>query len=180
MRRCIACFAISLALSVHAVGQAGPCSGDWTGSWTLDVEKSTFGPILVPGVPPNLTVVAQTVKIDCADGKIRLSGETTVTLSGQAVTSKDDLSLALDGTATDIGPARLAFRLVGAFEFEIVSNLKLKDKEYEEVSRFAFSQDGKLLSETKTQTERAGASDGGEMGNGRPTKSSTSVLIFAR
>jgi hypothetical protein len=180
MRHLGSVLGIMLALSVHAFGQAGSYSQSWNGTWNLDMVKSTFGPILFPGAPPNMTIVAQRVKIERSDGNIRFSGETTVSLSGKTVSSKDDTSLSLDGIATAVGPAKLAFRPIDATAFEIISSGILQDKEYQEVSRFVFSKDGSSLTETKTQTERAISPTGGDKGKAEPTKSSISILIFRR
>ena len=177
MRCCGGLLGILVALSVQAFGLEGPYSQTWNGTWSLDVEKSTFGPILFPGVPPKMTVVAQKMKIERADGNIRLSGETTVSLSGRTVTSKDDTSLSLNGNAAAVGPARLTFRPIDAAAFEILTTVILRDTEYREVSRFVFSKDGRSLTETKTQAERPRSSNDGK-GKAEPTKSSSSVLIF--
>jgi hypothetical protein len=48
------------------------------------------------------------------------------------------------------------------------------------VSRFVFSPDGKSLTETKTQTERAMVAEGADKSSGTVIKTSTSVLVFVR
>ena len=63
-------FGIFLAISSQAFGQA-QFSERWAGTWRLDVEKSTFGSILFPGVPPDTVIVRQTLKIERVDQKIR-------------------------------------------------------------------------------------------------------------
>ena len=180
MRRCRSTLAILLALLYPAVGQPGPFSEKWTGTWSLDIGKSTFGSILLPGVPANMTIVRQTLKIERAGEKIRLSGETAVMLSGNTITSQDDTALSLDGRESNVGPAALAFRLVDSSAFEILSRLKVNDREYQEVSRFVFSPDGKTLTETKTQTERSNAAGPGDKEKREAARSSITVLIFSR
>jgi len=169
---------ILLALSSQAFGQS--YSENWTGTWKLDIDKSTFGLILFPGVPPGMTIVGQTLKIERADQNIRLSGESAVKLSKNVISNPEDTSLRLNGDETNLGPAVLAFRPVNPFEFEILSRLQVKDTKYQEVSRFVFSTDGKTLTETKTQTQRAVAPDGGGKAKVASIRSSTTVLIFVR
>jgi hypothetical protein len=178
MRRCRRALAIFLALSYLAFGQPAPFSEKWTGTWNLDIGKSTFGLILFPGVPADMTIVRQTLRIERAGEKIRLSGETDVRLSGNTITSQDDTSLSLDGTETSVGPAALAFRRADSSAFEILSKLKVNDREYQEVSRFVFSPDGKTLTETKTQTEKSDRA--GNKAKDEIVRSSTTVLVFAR
>lgn len=48
---------VPLACALAAVPTA------WTGTWVLNVPKSTFGPILLPGAPEGFKVVSQTLKI---------------------------------------------------------------------------------------------------------------------
>jgi hypothetical protein len=127
-----------------------------------------------------MVIVGQTLKIERVDQKIRLSGETAVRLSGNIITTPEDTSLDLNGEETNLGPGVLTFRPVNSFEFEILSSLQVKDAQYQEISRFVFSADGKTLTETKTQTLRTLAPDNPDEINSAPTKSSSTVLFFAR
>jgi len=181
MRRCRRTLAVLLGLSYQAFGQPGPFSERWIGTWSLDIGKSTFGSILIPGVPADMTIVRQTLRVERAGEKIRLSGETAVRLSGNTITSQDDTALSLDGREYNVGPAALAFRPVDSSAFEILSRLKVNDKEYQEVSRFVFSLDGKTLTETKTQTERSDAPGRGDKGKkDEAVRTSITILIFSR
>jgi hypothetical protein len=178
--RAFGILALLLTLVYPTVGQVVPVPQKWVGNWSLDTRKSTFGPILFPGVPVDLTVVSQTLRIEQTRGKLRLSGDTVVRLSGEPVTSHDDTSLSLDGSETIVGSASLALRRIDDSTFEIISKLNIKNKEYQELSRFTFSTDGKALTETKTQTEREVAFRGGDSAQGAVIRSSTSVLVFSK
>lgn len=144
----------------------------WIGTWTLDVQKSTFGEILVPGVPPGLTIVRQSLKLEQGAGKMKLSGDTVMSDGTDSFPGHDDMSLSLDGAASVVGPVSLSFKRIDGSSFDIVSKLNMKDRNLGEVSHFAFSSDGKTLTETKTQTERDAA--------GAVIKTSTFVLVFAK
>src|SRR5262245_50418605 len=84
---------------------AGPSPDKWPGTWILDIAKSTFGPILFPGVPPDLRITSQQLRIEIVDSKLRLSGDTGVNLAGKPVRQKNETTLSLDGTPSQIGPA---------------------------------------------------------------------------
>jgi hypothetical protein len=152
----------------------------WTGTWILDVGRTTFGTILFPGTPRDLEIIGQELQIEMAESKIRLSGHTTVQIAGKTLTSKDDTSLRLDGTETKVGPAVLVLRPIDAYTFEIVSTLKQSEREYRQVSRFVFSRDGRSLTETKLQTERALAAGATAESGDQILRSSTSTLLFSR
>ena len=115
-----------------------------------------------------------------AKSKIRLSGHTTVETAGKTLTAKDDTNLSLDGTEIRIGPAVLVVRPIGPYSFEIVSTLKQAEREYRQVSRFVFSQDGRSLTETKLQTERALAAGATSESGDQILRASTSTLLFFR
>ena len=137
-------FAGICVVAVAVWGQTAPMPAKWIGTWKLNVPKSTFETPLLPGLPADFKIVSQTVRIERTAREIRLSGDTVVSDSSGSHSGRDDHSLSLDGQATG------------------------------EVSHFAISADGRTLTETKTQTERAGVPEG----SGAVLKKSTSVLVF--
>jgi len=142
------CFAV--------LSQTGPVPARWTGAWVLNIQKSTFGEILIPGVPVDLKIIRQTVGIEQTATDIRISGDTVVSDGSGSHSAHEDNRLKFDGTAAIIGPASLSFRRIDDFAFDILSALNIPDHNLSEVSRFVFSPDGRSLTETKTQTEREG------------------------
>jgi hypothetical protein len=110
------------------------------------------------------------LKLEQGAGKIKVSGETVMSDGHESYPGSDDMSLSLDGKETLAGPVSLAFRRVDGSSFDIVTKLSVEGRNLGEVSHFAFSSDGKKLTETKTQTERDAA--------GAAIKTSTFVLIF--
>ena len=113
------------ALCSLSLSQPSTIPTTWTGIWILNVKKSTFGPILIPGVPANLRIVGQTLKIEQAGDAIRLSADTVISNAGASQTTRDDNRLQLDGSATNVGPVSLSFRRVDDSSFEIVSVLNI-------------------------------------------------------
>jgi hypothetical protein len=166
------CFAV--------LSQTGPVPARWTGAWALNVQKSTLGEILIPGVPVDLKIIRQTVRIEQAATDIRISGDTVVSDGNGSHSNHEDNRLKFDGTATIIGPVSLSFRRIDDFAFDIISALDIPDHNVGEVSRFVFSPDGRSLTETKTQTEREVVAEGTDKSSGAVIKTSKAVLVFAK
>lgn len=161
-----------------AISQAAPPE-KWVGAWTLIPQKSTFGAILLlPDAPAGLTVVSQTMRIEQTTGEIRLSGDSVMSDSSRSY--HDDTSLSLDGRETVIGPGSLSFRRIDGSAFDIVSKVNTGGVNFGEVSHFAFSSDGRTLTETKTQTLREIVPEGADKTTGALIKTSTFVLVFSR
>jgi len=153
---------LALACGWVAFGQTD-VPAKWTGTWVLNVPKSTFGQILFPGAPDGFRVLSQTVRISGTAREIRLSGDTVFSDRDGSHTGHDDGLLRLDGTETTLGPGSFSLRRIDDSKFEVVSKMG----GIREVSEFKFSSDGQTLTETKTQT----APD---------KKTSISVLVFAK
>jgi hypothetical protein len=145
-----------------------------SGQWKLNVEKSTFGAPLLPGTPAGLKITSQTVKIEQNPREVRLSGDTLYSDNRGDHSTHDDTTLSLDGKPTVLGPISLLFRGIDDSAFEIVSQLTVPGHNVEEVSHFSVSEDGRTLTETKTQTEKS------LPGNNSANKTSTFVLVFSR
>jgi hypothetical protein len=136
---------------------------NWTGTWELNVQKSTFGPILIPGAPEGFKVVSQKMTISESATSLKVVGETVFTDHAGSHSGHDEVGLPLDGTDTKLGPVTLSFKQIDESTFQILTRLE----GFNEVSTFKFSADGKTLTETKTQT----APD---------KKTSTTVLRFSK
>jgi hypothetical protein len=174
---------VLVLLFIHprpTLAQVDSASEKWMGTWILDTGKSTFGPILFPGVPHDLEIISQELRIETADSNIRLSGETSFKTAGRILSQKDDTTLSLDGTEKKVGLVVLVLHPIDAYTFEIISSVKEAEREYREVSRFVFSKDQTALRETKTQTERAAAGNATPKTRDEVPKSSTSTLVFSR
>jgi hypothetical protein len=180
LRRILGTFPLLLTVECLILGQTVPPREKWIGSWSLNPKKSTFGTILFPGAPVGLTIVSQTLKIEQTAGKIRLSGDTVMSDSSKSYSGHDDSSLSLDGRETVFGPVALSFRRIDDSAFDIVSKLNYTNRNLGEVSHFAFSSDGRTLTETKTQTEREVVPEGTDKATGAVIKRSTFVLVFSR
>jgi hypothetical protein len=149
------------------------------GTWALNVQKSTFGTILLPGFA-GFKAGSQTLTIKQSAGEITLSGETVFSDSRGSHSSHDDSSLSLDGRETVAGPVSLSVRRIDDSTFEIVSKANISKRNFGELSRFSFSSDGRTLIETKTQTEREVVPAGVDESTGAVIRASTSVLVFNR
>jgi hypothetical protein len=95
---------LGIMCSSALLGQTIAVPAKWVGTWTLNVSKSKFGTVLVPGVPADLAIVSQRLRLDKAAQAIRLSGDTVVSDSTGSHSSHDDTSLPLDGMETFFGP----------------------------------------------------------------------------
>src|SRR5262245_30237529 len=102
-------------LAIALLADAAP--EKWEGIWILDIGRSTFGTILFPGVPRNLKVISQELRIETADSEVRLSGETGVEVDGKTLRQKDTTRLSLDGAESRIGPAVFTLRTIDAYTF---------------------------------------------------------------
>jgi len=154
----------------------------WIGTWTLNVEQSTFGTILFPGAPARLKIISQTMRIDESAGALKTSGDTIFSDETGSHSVHEESSLDLNGRETRIGPGSLSFKQIDDLAFDIISHLDANcPTTFGEVSHFAVSPDGKTLIETKMQTERASAaehSDGTSMN--AVMRTSKSILVFNR
>jgi hypothetical protein len=170
---------IIIMCSSAVVGYAGAAPAKWVGTWVLSVSESKIRPFLMPGVPLDLAILGQTLRLEKTAKAIRLSGETTFRVSGEKHSGHDDTSLDLDGTETVFGPVSLSVRLVDDSTFEILSKVKPSNPNLVEVSRFSVSSDGAKLTETKTQTEREVVPEDANKA-GAVIRVVTSVLVFGK
>jgi hypothetical protein len=170
--------ALTVVCSSVVLGQTVAVPAKWVGTWALNVPKSTFGTILIPGAPVGFTVGSQTLIIKQTAREIRLSGETVFSDSNGSHSGHDDNSLSLDGRETVVGPISLSFSRIDDSTFDIVSKVNISNRNLGEVSRFSFSSDGRTLTETKTQTEREVVPEGVDKITGAVIRTSTSVLVF--
>ena len=178
MKHLAGIYALTVVCSSIALGQtvAGPAK--WVGTWALNLQKSTFGTILLPGAPVGFTVASQTLSIKQTAREIRITGETVFSDSTGSHSAHDDNSLSLDGKETVVGPISLSFKRIDDATFEIVSKASISNRNFGEVSRFSFSSDGRTLTETKTQTERDVVPEGVDKTTGGVIRTSTAVLVF--
>jgi hypothetical protein len=172
--------ALTFVCSAVLPGQTVSVPAKWIGTWELNVSKSTFGKILVPGAPPDLAIVSQRVRIEKSGQAIRLFGDTVVSDSSGPHSGHDDTALSLDGSETVLGPFSLSFRPIDGSTFEVTSKVNIPGSNIGEVSRFSFSADGRTLTETKTQTEREVVPAGADKAAGAVIKTSEFVLVFSR
>jgi hypothetical protein len=105
---------LGIMCSSALLGQTIAVPAKWVGTWTLNVSKSKFGTVLVPGVPADLAIVSQRLRLDKAAQAIRLSGDTVVSDSTGSHSSHDDTSLPLDGMETFFGPLYPSNQLLDA------------------------------------------------------------------
>jgi hypothetical protein len=159
-------------------GQSGTLPENWVGVWRLDVAKSTFGNSLFPGAPNGLTIISQTLHIEQIEKDIRLSGETVMT--GAPGPAHDDIRLSLDGRPTAAGGMAFFFKRDNDSGFDVISTVSLRTGDIEEVSRFAYSPEGKTLTETKTQTQKPASPVDATKTSGPLTRSSKFILVFSR
>lgn len=173
IRICLLAIAISFAAFAQSTVPA-----NWTGTWQLNVKESTFGVVLVPGVPADFKILSQTLRIERAADGIRLGGDSTVFVGGETQTERGDNTLRLDGAATNVGAMSLSFRRIDESTFEIVSAIDVPNTNVGEVSRYVFSADGKKLTATKVQTERAPVPAGTDKSKGAVIRTSKFILIY--
>jgi hypothetical protein len=144
----------------------------WLGTWMLDVPHSTIGRSLMPGTPPGLTITGQTLALDQIAQQFRLTGETNYSDSSGTHSARETNRLSLDGTPTLVGPISLVFKRIDGSTFDILSELMLGNRQLSETSHFVVAADGRTLTETKTQTERASG-----LADVQP-RTSISVVVF--
>jgi hypothetical protein len=169
---------LAAAMNSASLAQLGSVPGQWTGTWKLDVKESTFGIVLVPGVPADFKILNQVLRIEQTPGGIRLAGDTTFSAGGESETERDDNTLRLDGTPTDLGPLSLSFRRIDNSTFEIISAANVPNSNVAEVSRYVFSPDGEKLVATKVQTERASVPPGTDKSKGAVIRTSKFILVY--
>src|SRR6185369_11801113 len=80
-------------------GQAGR-PARWIGTWTLNVEQSTFGIILFPGAPANLKIISETMRIDESGGTVKLSSDIAFSDQTGSHSAQEESTLDLKGTET--------------------------------------------------------------------------------
>jgi hypothetical protein len=164
-------------ISVAVLGQKADIA-KWVGTWELDVQKSSFGKILVPGAPVDFTLLSQRTRLEQATDRLKISADIVYSDTNGSHKVHEENSLSLDGQETVIGPASLSFRRIDDSTFDIISRLNTKNTNIGEVSQFAVSSDGQTLTETKTQTEREGVPEDAEKNSGAVIRTSISVLVF--
>lgn len=140
-------------------------ASSWIGTWTLDLPKSSFGKILVPGVP-DFAILSEKVKITLTSQEIAFEADIVTSLTSQP--SREDQRLSIDGREAALAPGiTLSFRRIDDSSFDVIGKVTTGNTRIGEVSHFAFSPDGLTLTETKTQTETE-----------PEVRTSVSVLIF--
>jgi hypothetical protein len=165
MRGTLAAASLFLAGVSFLRGQPPFKASGWIGTWTLDVPKSSFGKILVPGVP-DFAILREKVKITLTSQEIAFEADIVTSLTSQP--SREDKRLSIDGREAALAPGiTLSFRRIDDSSFDVIGKIARGNTRIGEVSHFAFSPDGLTLTETKTQTETEPES-----------KTSVSVLIF--
>lgn len=184
MKRLAGICALTMAIGFAALGQtshggqAGSVPATWTGTWKLNVEKSTFGTILVPGAPADLKITAEVLTIEHAGDELKLAGDTVFSTGGQFRSSHEDTALNLDGSESHMGPVTLSFRRIDDSTFEISSTVDIPNSNVGQVSQYVFSPDGTKLTATKIQTQRAPAPAGTDKSKGAVVKTSKFVLVY--
>lgn len=178
MKRAAGICGLVMAMSFAAFAQAGSVPAGWTGTWKLNTQQSTFGAILLPGAPTNLKITAQILTIEHTGNELKLSSDTVFSLDGQFRTRHEDTSLNLDGTQSHTGPISLSFRRIDDSTFEISSTIDIPNSNVGQVSRYVFSPEGKKLTATKIQTQRAPAPAGTEKSKGAVIKTSKFILVY--
>jgi hypothetical protein len=168
----------TLVISRAALGQTTTVPTEWTGTWELNVTKSKFGTILVPGPPADFRILSQTLRIEQTGHEIGISSDSVVYAGGESHPHHEDIPLRLDGTPTDVGPASLSFRPIDNSAFEIISTVDIPNTNVGEVSRYMFSSDGSKLTATKIQTERASVPAGTDKSKGAVIRTSKFILVY--
>ena len=133
----------------------------------------------MPGLPAEFAILSQKLRIEKSARTIRLSGDTVFRDSSGSHSTHDDTNLTLDGMETVIGPVSLFFRPIDDSTFEVISQLR-NNRNLGQVSRFSFSPNGTILTETKTQTEREIVPEGADKIPGAPARTSISALVFSK
>src|SRR5579864_3695167 len=146
MRRLLRTSWLVFASALAAFSQAATLPSKWIGTWTLDLKKSTIGPIWGPGLPEGVAPVSQTLKIEEMFGQMKLSGDTVLTGFPPI---HDETNLNPDGKETVIGRgASVLFRKLDDSTFDIIVKANSKDTgNHMGENRFVFSPDGKTLIE---------------------------------
>jgi hypothetical protein len=159
------------------LGQAASVPAPWIGTWTLSTRESKFGVAWGPGAPDGLTVTGQTLKITATASHMKVAGD-TVTAERGSLHEESDLNL--DGTETILAPGlTVAFRRIDDTSFDIIRRMnKQKLGNHIGKNHFVFSADGKILTETKTHTEREVVSQGMDQTKSAVIRTSTIVLVF--
>jgi hypothetical protein len=168
-----------MATSFASFGQ-NTIATPWTGAWKLNLKQSTFGTVLIPGVPNDFKILSQTLTIEPAANGIRLVGDSTVSAGGESQTGRDDNTLRFDGTPTRAGNVSLCFHQINHSGFEIDTTIDAPNGNVSEVSRYDFSSDGKRLTATKMQTARAPVPAGTDKNKGVVLRASKSVLVYQK
>jgi len=119
------------------------------------------------------------LRIAATAGHLKISADTVTSKFGP---SHDGYDLNLSGGETVIpeGPT-ISFQRIDDSSFDIivsVNNKKFGNHVGE--NRFEFSADGKMLTETKTHTEREVVPEGTDQTKSTMIRISTSVLVFHR
>jgi hypothetical protein len=177
VRRFLATSVLVLGSALGVFGQPATVPAKWLGTWTLDLGKSTLGPIWGPGLPAGVTPVSQSLKIETISGQIKVGGDTVLT-GLQPV--HDESTLNLDGKEISIGNGvSIAFRKIDELTFDIIVKLNSQALgNHVGENRFVFSPDGKTLTETKAHTEREVVPEGADQTQSPLIRMSTSVLVF--
>ncbi len=102
-------------------GQPPVKASRWIGTWTLDVPKSSFGKILVPGVP-DFAILSEKVKITLTSQEIGFEADIVTSLNNQP--SHEVQRLSLDGTEAALAPGiTLSFRRIDDSSFDVIGKV---------------------------------------------------------
>lgn len=184
MKRVAGICALAMVMSCAALaqtrqgGQTGRVPARWTGTWKLNVQQSTFGTILVPGMPADLKITAQMLTVEHTGNQLKLSSDEVFSVGGQFQTGHEDTLLNLDGTQSHTGPVSLSFRRIDDSTFEISSIIDIPNSNVGQVSRYVVSPDGTKLTATKIQTQRAPVPVGTDKSKGAVIKTSKFILVY--
>jgi hypothetical protein len=155
------------------IGEVSAAQSTWVGTWVLNKEESTVDPGTMQESAKAFLIdvgaFSQTTKLEEIDGQLKITADF---VWAPAKTSHEEQYVKLDGTPTAIRgvpDASTTFQRIDDRTFEIVVRIISADTDFEGINRFAISDDGNTLTETKTQVYRA---------NGKDLRSSTSVLVF--
>lgn len=171
---------LTVVASSVLLGQTSAIPVKWIGTWKLNPQESKFGQLWEPGVPKGgLTFTGQTLKIEFADGHLKVSGDTVTSELGSL---HEESYLNLDGKDNIVPPGMtISFRRIDDATFDIILRWNNKDiGNHAGENRFVFSGDGKKLIETKIHTEREVAPEGADPARSAVMRTSTTVLVFYR
>ncbi len=98
----------------------------------LDVPKSSFGKILVPGVP-EFAILSEKVKITMTPQEIGFEADIVTSLNNEP--SHEDQRLSIDGSKTTLAPGiTVSFRRIDDYSFDVIGKVTTGNTRIGEVS----------------------------------------------